>query len=57
MVSAMEILLIDFKNLNKEVKYMKKLIAKIAEAYAKSTTTSSMIWYFHATKAPRSLVK
>ena len=36
---------------------MKKLIAKIAEAYAKSTTTSSMAWYFHATKAPRSLIK
>ena len=36
---------------------MKKLLAKIAEAYAKSTTTSSMAWYFHATKAPRSLVK
>lgn len=36
---------------------MKKLIAKIAAAYAKSTTTTSIIWYFHATKAPRSLVK
>ena len=36
---------------------MKKLIAKIVEAYAKSTTTSSIAWFFHATKAPRSLVK
>ena len=36
---------------------MKKLLAKIVEAYAKSTTTSSMMWYFHATKAPRSLIK
>lgn len=36
---------------------MRKLIAKIAEAYAKSTTTSSMMWLFHATKAPRSLIK
>ena len=36
---------------------MKKLIAKIVEAYAKSTTTSSSIWLFHATKAPRSLIK
>jgi len=36
---------------------MRKLIAKIAEAYAKSTTTSSIAWFFHATKAPRSLVK
>jgi len=36
---------------------MKKMIAKIAEAYAKATTTSSMLWLFHATKAPRSLVK
>lgn len=36
---------------------MKKLLAKIVEVYAKSTTTSSMMWYFHATKAPRSLVK
>ena len=36
---------------------MKKLISKLVEAYAKSTTTSSAIWFFHATKAPRSLVK
>ena len=36
---------------------MKKLIAKIVEAYAKSTTTSSIVWLFHATKAPRSLIK
>lgn len=36
---------------------MKKLLAKIVEAYAKSTTTSSVAWYFHTTKAPRSLVK
>ena len=36
---------------------MKKLIAKIVEAYAKSTTTSSCAWFFHAPKAPRSLVK
>lgn len=36
---------------------MKKLIAKVVEAYAKSTTTSSALWLFHATKAPRSLVK
>lgn len=36
---------------------MKKLLAKIVEAYAKSTTTSSMMWFFHTTKAPRSLVK
>ena len=36
---------------------MKKLLAKIVEAYAKSTTTSSALWFFHATKAPRSLIK
>ena len=36
---------------------MKKLLAKIVEAYAKSTTTSSVAWFFHATKAPRSLIK
>lgn len=36
---------------------MKKLISKLVEAYAKSTTTSSIVWLFHATKAPRSLVK
>lgn len=36
---------------------MKTLLAKIAEAYAKSTTTSSCVWFFHAPKAPRSLVK
>lgn len=36
---------------------MRKLIAKLVEAYAKSTTTSSCVWYFHTTKAPRSLIK
>ena len=36
---------------------MKKLIAKIVEAYAKSTTTTSFYWYFHAEKAPKSLIK
>jgi len=36
---------------------MKKLLTKIVEAYAKSTTTSSILWYFHATKAPKSLIK
>ena len=36
---------------------MKKLLAKIAEAYAKSTTTSCIVWLFHANKAPRSLIK
>ena len=36
---------------------MKKLIAKVVEAYAKSTTTSSFLWFFHATKAPKSLIK
>ena len=36
---------------------MKKLLAKLVQAYAKSTTTTSSIWYFHAPKAPRSLIK
>ena len=56
MVSAMEILVI-VKMWDKEEKIMKKLIAKLVEAYAKSTTTSSAMWYFHATKAPKSLIK
>ena len=36
---------------------MKKVLAKLAEMYAKSSTTSCAIWFFHATKAPRSLIK
>lgn len=36
---------------------MKKLLIKLAESYAKSTTTSCSLWYFHTPKAPRSLVK
>lgn len=36
---------------------MKKLMAKIAESYARSTTTSCLIWMFHTPKAPRSLIK
>lgn len=36
---------------------MKKLMARIAESYAKSTTTSCGIWFLYAPKAPRSLIK
>ena len=36
---------------------MKSLLRKIAKAYAKSTTNSRMIWIFHTTKAPRTLIK
>lgn len=36
---------------------MKSLMRKIAKAYAKSTTNTCMIWVFHATKAPRTLIK
>jgi len=36
---------------------MKSLLRKIAKAYAKSTTNSSMVWVWHATVAPRALIK
>lgn len=36
---------------------MKKLMTRIAESYAKSSTTSCDLWLFHAPKTPRSLVK
>lgn len=36
---------------------MKKLVRKIAEAYAKTTTNTSGFWLWHVTKAPRSLIK
>lgn len=36
---------------------MKSLLRKIAKAYAAHTTNSSIIWVFHATKAPRTLIK
>lgn len=36
---------------------MKKLIAKIVESYAKTTATSSGLWFFHAVKVPKSLIK
>lgn len=36
---------------------MKTLIRKITKAYAKATTNTSMVWMFHATKAPRTLIK
>lgn len=36
---------------------MKSLLRKIAKAYAKSTTNTSIMWMFHATKAPRTLIK
>ena len=36
---------------------MKSLVKKIAKAYAKSTTNTSLVWMFHATKAPATLIK
>lgn len=36
---------------------MKKVLAKLAEMYAKSSTTSCYVWFFHAPRAPRSLIK
>lgn len=37
---------------------MLKLLAKVAEKYAKSTNTSCMIWFFmHQPKMPASLIK
>lgn len=36
---------------------MKSLLRKVAKAYAKSTTNSSVVWIFHTTKAPRTLIK
>lgn len=36
---------------------MKSLVKKIAKAYAKSTTSTSIIWLFHANRAPRTLIK
>jgi cyclic lactone autoinducer peptide len=37
---------------------MLKLLAKIAEKYAKSTNTACMIWFaFHQPKMPASLIK
>jgi len=36
---------------------MLKLLAKIAESYAKTTNTASVIFYFHQPKMPKSLIK
>ena len=36
---------------------MKSLLRKIAKAYAKSTTNTCLIWVFHASQTPRSLIK
>ena len=37
---------------------MTKLLAKIAEKYAKSTNTACVIWFaFHQPKMPASLIK
>lgn len=36
---------------------MKSLLRKIATAYAKSTTNTCLGWFFHASKAPRTLIK
>lgn len=36
---------------------MKKIIVKLLEAYARSSTTSCSNWLIHAPKAPKSLIK
>lgn len=36
---------------------MKKIFIKAAEYYAKSTTSTCSVWFFHAPKAPKSLIK
>ena len=36
---------------------MKSLLRKVAKAYAKSTTNTCFFWMFHATEAPRTLIK
>lgn len=36
---------------------MKKLLRKIATAYAKSTTNTCFMWWLHTTQAPRTLIK
>ena len=36
---------------------MKTLLRKIAKAYAKSTTNTCIAFMFHATQAPRTLIK
>ena len=36
---------------------MKSLMRKIAKAYAKSTTNTCFMWFLHASKAPRTLIK
>ena len=42
----------------KEETFMLKLLAKVAEKYAKSTNTACIIWsIFHQPKMPASLVK
>ena len=42
----------------KEEKIMLKLLAKVAEKYAKSTNTACFLWgVFHQPKMPASLIK
>ena len=42
----------------KEERTMLKLLAKVAEKYAKSTNTACMVWFaFHQPKMPASLIK
>ena len=36
---------------------MKKILAKVAEMYAKATTNTCFIWLYHQPKAPRCLIK
>ena len=47
-----------YKRKTKEDKTMLKLLAKIAEKYAKSSNTACIIWgMFHQPKMPASLIK
>jgi cyclic lactone autoinducer peptide len=37
--------------------YMKKVVKKLVEMYAKSSTNSCYFWVFHAPKAPKCLIR
>ena len=54
----MDILYYTHLLLKKGEKHMLKMLAKMAEKYAKSTNTACFLWgWFHQPKMPASLIK
>lgn len=46
-----------FSKLRGRGEFMKKLLKKVIESYAKNSTNSCWVWSFHQNRAPKCLIQ